>query len=144
MRIIPFITLAALAACAPVIPESPAPENRPAIAEGVIISPAALVGEYRVAGVDGQDINLPHGITASISDDEIEVQSQCIRFKWAYTISEGDLTASRVPMVSCRRGLYPEEEAIARAFDQAARAQRTPANGIEFVGAGHSVTLFSQ
>lgn len=105
---------------------------------------AALVGEYRVAGVDGQDINLPHGITASISVDEIEVQSQCIRFKWTYAITNGVLAASRAPAVSCQRGLLAEEEAIARAFDQAVQAQRTPANGIEFSGAGHSVTLFSQ
>lgn len=109
-----------------------------------MITPAALIGEYRVAGVDGQDINLPHGITASISDDEIEIQSQCVRFKWTYSITHGVLAASRAPAVSCQRGLLPEEEAIARAFDQAEQAQRTPSNGIEFSGARHTVTLFSQ
>ncbi len=164
MRIIPLIIFPVLAACSPPAPESPAPESpalespapkstapespasesRPAIAEGTMMTSAALVGEYRVAGVDGQDINLPHGISASISDDEIEVQSQCIRFKWAYTLVGEVLAASRVPVTSCQRGLLPEEDAIARAFDQAAQARRTSANGIEFSGAGHTVTLFSQ
>lgn len=159
MRIICPIIFAVLAACSPPAPESPAPEtpatespaletaapeSRPEIAEGTMMTPAELVGEYRLAGVDGQDINLPHGISASISAEEIEVSSQCIRFKWTYAITDGALAASRAPAVSCQRGLSPEEEAIARAFDQAQQVRRTPANGIEFSGAGHTVTLFSQ
>lgn len=144
INIIPLIILAMLAACAPPAPESPAPESPPAFAEETMMTPVVLIGEYRVAGVDGQDINLPHGITASISDDEIEIQSQCIRFKWTYTITDGVLAARRTPAASCQRALYPEEAAIARAFDQAVQARRTLANGIEIAGAGHSVTLFSQ
>lgn len=149
MRIIPLIIYAVLAACSPPATESPAsespaPESRPEIAEGTMMTPAALVGEYRVAGVDGQDINLPYGITASVSAEEIEVSSQCVRLKWAYTLVGEVLAASRMPVMSCQRGLLPEEGAIARAFDQAAQVRRTPANGIEFSGAGHTVTLFSQ
>jgi hypothetical protein len=47
-------------------------------------------------------------------------------------------------MASCRRALLPEEDAIAAAFDNAGMVRRTPANGIEFTGGGHSVLLFSQ
>lgn len=144
MRSVPLIIVAALAACAPVATDPPAPGSNPAAVDGVIMAPAALAGEYRVAGVDGRDINLSHGVSASISEQEIEVLSQCIRFKWTYVLSGGVLAAERIPSMSCRRALLPEEEAISRAFDQAVQARRTPANGIEFSGEGHTVTLFSQ
>lgn len=144
LTIVAPIILAALAACAPVATDPPAPGNNPAVADGVIMAPAALVGEYRVAGVDGQDINLSHGVSASISEQEIEILSQCIRFKWTYTLSNGVLAAAQTPVMSCRRALLPDEEAISRAFDQAVQVRRTPANGIEFSGEGHTVTLFSQ
>jgi len=94
--------------------------------------------------VDGRDINLSHGISASISEQEIEVLSQCIRFKWTYALSDGVLATERIPSMSCRRGLLPDEEAISRAFDHAVQVRRTPSNGIEFAGAVHTVTLFSQ
>ncbi|MGB5777681.1 MAG: hypothetical protein WBH10_01250 [Allopontixanthobacter sediminis] len=144
MRIIPVIILATLAACAPVANDPLAPGSDPAVADGVIIAPAALTGEYRLAGVDGRDINLSHGISASISEHEIEVLSQCIRFKWTYALADGVLATERTPSMSCRRALLPEEEAISRAFDDAVQVRRTPANGIEFSGEGHTVTLFSQ
>lgn len=144
MRIVPLIIVAALAACAPVATDPSAPGNNPADADGVIMATAALAGEYRVAGVDGGDINLSHGISASISEQQIEVLSQCIRFKWTYALADGVLATERTPSMSCRRALLPEEEAISRAFDDAVQVRRTPANGIEFSGEGHTVTLFSQ
>lgn len=144
MRSILLITLAALGACAPLASEPPASGSNAEVATGAITTPDALIGEYRVAGVDGQDINLSHGISASISSQEIEVHSDCIRLKWTYTLSDRVLAADRIPAMSCRRALLPEEEAISRAFDQATQVQRTPANGIEFSGEGHTVTLFSQ
>lgn len=144
MRLILLATFAALAACAPVANEPAATGSDPAVAAGAIMTPAALMGEYRVAGVDGQDINLSHGISASISDREIEVLSDCIRLKWTYTLADGMLAADRMPAMSCRRALLPEEQAISRAFDDAVQVRRTAANGIEFSGEGHRVTLFSQ
>ncbi|MDZ4306801.1 hypothetical protein [Allopontixanthobacter sp.] len=145
MRILAFLILAASTACAPAATETAEPTESVSMAtDDLITEPAALLGEYRVAGVDGKDINLPHGISASISAEEIAVLSQCVRFKWAYTLAGGGFAASRVPTVSCQRGLFPEEEAISRAFDRAVQVRGTPANGIEFSGEGHSVTLFSQ
>ena len=49
-----------------------------------------------------------------------------------------------LPRESCGRELLPEEEAIVTAFNSADDIGRTPAGGIEFVGDGHSVLLFSQ
>ena len=47
----------------------------------------AISGEYRVAGVDDGDINLPHGITASIGEDRIDVSSQCVEMAWSYRLA---------------------------------------------------------
>lgn len=103
-----------------------------------------LPGEYRVAGVDGAGIDLPHGISATISANTIEVQSDCIRFAFAYTLDGSRIATEPAPVASCRRALLPDEQAISAAFDVAETVSRTPANGIEFTGGGRSVTLFSQ
>jgi heat shock protein HslJ len=105
---------------------------------------AALVGEYRVAGVDGAGIDLPHGVAARISADRIEASAGCIQWAWRYALEAGRLTTERLPSTSCRRALLPQEQALSEAFDAARAVHRTPANGIEFSGAGRSVLLFSQ
>src|SRR5690606_34982914 len=106
--------------------------------------PIALAGEYRVAGVDGGGIDLPHGITATITGDRIEVQSDCIRFAWSYARDGGRLTTAPQPAASCRRALLPPEQAVSEAFTAAESVARTPSNGVEFSGGGRSVLLFSQ
>jgi hypothetical protein len=105
---------------------------------------AALVGEYRVAGVDGAGIDLPHGVAARISADRIEVSAGCLQWAWSYVLEAGRLITERLPSTSCRRALLPQEQALAEAFDAAQGVRRTPANGIEFSGAGRWVLLFSQ
>lgn len=128
----------ALAGCA-------APEDAGVEQAGGPASPSLdLPGEYRVAGVDGAGIDLPHGISATISADTIEVQSDCIRFAFAYTLDGSRIATEPAPVASCRRALLPDEQAISAAFDMAETVSRTPANGIEFTGGGRSVTLFSQ
>ena len=107
-------------------------------------APDSLVGEYRIAGVDGEGIDLPFGISASISADRIRVSSQCVRFAWSYSYAKGALSTEQAPTLSCQRGLYPEEEAIEAAFDAATQVRITSANGYEFTGGGHEVTLFTQ
>jgi hypothetical protein len=149
---------AALAACesepGPVPAESPRPASSaateapappsPTPLPAAITDAAALVGEYRVAGVGGQDINLPHGITASISDGGIHVVSDCVNLSWSWSFEGARLVTERVPVEGCGRGLLPEEDAIAAAFDEATAVVRTPSNGIEFTGENGSVLLFSQ
>ena len=103
-----------------------------------------LPGEYRIAGVDGVDIDLPHGISAIVSASRIDVHSGCIRFAWSYSYDGQVLTTTSEPVASCRRALLPEEQALSAAIDAATAVARTPANGIELSGAGRSVILFSQ
>lgn len=126
-----------LAACAPTGGTTD-PAGHPAI------SPVELAGEYRVAGVDGGEIDLPHGITATITADRIDVQSDCIRFAWSYTQDGRALTTQMQPVPSCRRALLPAEQAISDAFSAATRVARTPENGLDFTGGGRNVLLFSQ
>jgi hypothetical protein len=117
---------------------APAPELR------AIASADRLVGEYRIAGADGQGIDLPYGIAATITADRIRVNADCFTLEWSYRFERAALATRRVPAKSCRRSLTPEEQAIAQAFDAATTVMLTEANGYEFVGGGHSVTLFTQ
>jgi hypothetical protein len=121
-------------------PAAPSPAPLPS----AITDPALLVGEYRVSGVGGQDIDLPHGITASISDAGIHVVSDCVNLSWSWSLEGARLVTERVPVESCGRGLLPKEDAIAAAFDGATGVVRTPSNGVEFTGENGSVLLFSQ
>ena len=123
--------------------EANEPTGSPGQADRVTNS-ERLTGEYRVAGVDGQDINLPFGITASISQHRIEVASDCVRMAWSYRFEGQALATEPVPIVSCDRGRYPEEVAIENAFDVATAVRLNPSNGYEFTGEGRSVTLFTQ
>jgi hypothetical protein len=135
-----------------------APELTPSPAAGPLASPvpgspdgvgnlgvlSTLEGEYRVAGVDGGDIDLPHGISASISEDRIAVSSQCVEMAWSYRFEGDQLSTEAIPLVTCDRARYPEEEAIDAAFTSAREVERTTSNGLRFSGGGRSVTLFSQ
>lgn len=133
------------AAAAPQASPAPAPAaTLPVPPPDIIASAEGLIGEYRVAGVDGADIDLPHAITASIAEDRIDLTSDCIRLAWSYRFESGALATEREPVPSCRRALLLEEEAVAAAFDVAGVVRRTPANGLEFAGRERSVTLFGQ
>ena len=127
-----------LAACGSA-EEAPVPDETPAIA-----SAAALAGEYRVAGVDGAEIDLPHAITASIDGERIHLTSDCVNFAWSYRFEGERLVTAQVPVESCARRYEPTEQELLAALGVADTVRRTPANAIEISGGGHSVTLFSQ
>lgn len=147
-----------LAACAPATDESaqegigtpetavplPDPTAPSAAIAAHALSAGELPGEYRLAGVDGKDIQLSYGITASIDGERIHLVADCVNMAWRYTFADGRLVTARAPAESCARGLTAEEEAIVAALDSAEQAVRTPANGIELSGGNHTVTLFSQ
>ncbi len=110
-------------------------------------SPTAqsLAGEYRVAGIDGEDLDAPIGIAVSISPTTIELEP-CAGFAWTYTYTGRRLETARIP-VSGDEPTCRVEPAITRAglaLAEATRVTRTAANGLEFRGGGRSVLLFSQ
>jgi hypothetical protein len=121
-----------------------APSETPA-ASIAITDVEELAGEYRIAGVDGREIDLPHGITGRIDDTGIIVTSGCVKFSWVWFFEGTSLVTEQLfPRESCGRELLPEEQAIVAAFNGATHVGRTPANGVEFAGENGAVLLFGQ
>lgn len=108
-------------------------------------APASLVGEYRVAGIDGTEVGGQIGIALSITEGNIFYDPRCAGLEWTYTYGNGALTTERpADAPVCEIAVHPEKQRLAVALDAVTRAERTPSNGIELTGGGHSVTLFSQ
>ena len=119
---------------------------------------ATLAGEYRVAAIDGTGIGGGIGLALTVTDTLIWFDPRCAGFNWTYTLSDGALVTDRpqkprppgAPLVAgpraapCRIAVHPEQQRLATALDAVTQARRTPSNGIELSGGGHSVTLFSQ
>lgn len=101
-------------------------------------------GEYRLAGADGADVNLPHAITVTVSEDTIALASQCVTPRWTYRHEEGLLVTQSIPDPVCERGRYPAEDAAIAVLDSPETILRTPENGWFLAGSGHAITLFSQ
>ena len=144
-----LLLTAALLACdgSGEVANSPAVSERPAQSRDVstaAAAPASLVGEWRVAGVDGQSIDLPHAITMSVDASRVLVVSDCVNLAWSYRYEGGRMIPERVAQESCARGLYPVEEALVGLFSAPANVRRTESNGIEIAGPQHSATIFSQ
>lgn len=151
MRLVPIAALAlALAPAACGGPAStgdgarPRPRPPADIAPAPAAAPIPLAGEYRIAGVDDREIDLPHAITASITAARIHVTADCLTFGWAYTRDGDAIATERVAVESCARGLAPAEEAVVAAIDAARRIAPSPANGADLAGGGRRLTLFSQ
>ena len=152
---VPLLAALLLTACGPGADEpaaEPKTETRPvptptAQATATAATPAtvSLPGEYRVAGVDGEDLDSPTGHAVSITDNTIEFM-RCAGFAWTYTHEHGALATSRIPVspdeIVCRPS--PDAARIGVALAEATRVKRTSANGLEFSGGGRSVLLFNQ
>src|SRR5688500_4370756 len=111
---------------------SPLPTPSPSTPNVAITELGTLTGEYRVAGADGRDIDLPHAITARFDDTGVIVESGCVQLSWVWFFEGARLVTEQLfPRASCGRGLISEEEAIVTAFNTATAVGRTPANGIE-------------
>lgn len=118
----------------------------------------SLVGEYRVAGIDGTEVGGGIGIALSVTDKLIWFEPRCAGFNWSYSYAGGVLATDRpqkpraagAPLVAgpmaatCRIAVHPEQQRLATALDAVTQVRRTPSNGIELTGGGHSVTLYSQ
>jgi hypothetical protein len=112
--------------------------------EQAIAAPASLVGEYRVAGIDGTEVGGGIGIALSVTADEIAFDPRCAGFRWSYSYSGRALAVRRHNGPVCKIGVHPEQQRLATALDAVTQVRRTPSNAIELTGGGHSVTLFSQ
>jgi len=124
--------------------------------DNAVFSMEDLVGEYRVAGIDGMPLDGNMGIALSISESRISFEPECLGFVWRAGVPlpgllqvERDPTygSQRTPggsLVSCQPSVTPEFGELASALDQVDRVTRTEENGIELSGSGRSVLLFTQ
>ena len=155
LKCLPLLAVLLLAACSPRADESsPEPKQETAAvptptAEAASATatpaPVSLPGEYRVAGVGGEELDSQTGHAVSITENTIDYM-RCAGFAWTYTYEDGVLETTRIPTspdeIICRP--TPGAWRIGVALSEATRVKRTSANGIEFSGGGHSVLLFSQ
>jgi hypothetical protein len=152
-RHVAVLLAAALAACA-----GPVEENAPAgepVEQAPLPAPSTIVGEWRVAGIDGEPLDADFGIGLSVTSDRIGF-NRC--FAWSYEYAGGRIATQRVdadPSTHSRGNALPpppppltcmteEFQALAAALDAVTEVDRTPENGVRLSGGGHSVLLFSQ
>ena len=148
------------AACSPPAPErktaeppaaeqpapaaAPAPPFLPADATPVVDT-GSIIGEWRVAGVAGQALSQPFGISASIDRQRIVMTSDCIIFEWRYTLDDGAIALFDDPTRSvCERMHTEDERRVHEAMESATRVYRLPSNALVFDGPAGAVTLFTQ
>ena len=157
------ILILALAACSP-SHDAAAPneeEAHPATSEGLMdlpigaTAPRSLEGEWRVAGVNREIIDIEWAMTASIDEDSISIQSQCMGFSRMYALDGTMLTMPEVPPAPegtlptqpppvCARTFLPEEQAVSKALQGATVAYRLPDRSLVLDGTGGSLTFYTQ
>lgn len=108
------------------------------------LNAADIVGEWRIASVNGKDIDQSTGITASISDNEIRVNAGCVNMAFTYRLLAGRFASETTPVASCARPLSPAEKAVGDALTTAQNAARDSSNALVLSGAGNSLSLYTQ
>lgn len=112
-----------------------------------------LVGEWRVAGIDGRDFNESYGLALSGSERELWWPPRCAGMARSYRIAGRAIefgprldapAPSATPAPVCAIGLPARLTEVMRALDAATTVSRTPANGVLIAGGGRSLLLFPQ
>jgi hypothetical protein len=159
MRLTPTLLLA-VAACTPAAQPIPTPINAPLPAEAsppppVFATVTTLAGEWRVAGIDGKEIDGSVGIALRADEREIWWEPRCAGYVRSYRIEGSNFTTGPYigfkphrpgdpPPIVCLIAPPPQMSAIFDVLTSATSISRTPNNGIEISGVGHSLLLFSQ
>lgn len=147
MRLFALSAVAALSACTPVTSS-----EQPAVTVDTPtgLNASDIVGEWRIAGVNGGEVNQSTGITASITAKTILINSGCVNMVYSYTLSNGDFSvalgqdAGDKPVISCMRGLSDTENAIGDAIQKADTAKKDASNALVLSGGGASLSLYTQ
>jgi len=114
-----------------------------------------LLGEYRVAGIDGTEVRGDMGIALSIDGPMLSYEPTCAGFVWDIGVAGGRFTLKRAAgygpvrqpdgtIMACLVAVSPEQRRLAEVIDAVSTAWRTPSNGIVLAGNGRSVLLFGQ
>jgi len=133
------------------------PRVSPSVAPSPPLSPvASLLGEWRVAGIDGQSLDEPYGLALTGADDELWWEPRCAGMARSYRIDGPAIAFEPVkingsppapgspPPPVCTIAVPLRLADVARALDAATFVGRTSANGVLISGGGRSVLLFSQ
>lgn len=122
---------------------APSPLRKPVEAPVTTVS---LAGDWRVAGIDGQSLDEPVGLSLTGDEQQLWWQPRCAGVARAYRVEGGRITfaANQPPGDVCDIGLPRRLDEVVRALDNAASISRTPNNGVLISGPEHSVLLFSQ
>lgn len=142
---------AALAGCSPANDAANTPAQRGADGATVLQQNTpigTLVGEYRVAGINGAPMETSFGLALSVTESQMIFGDFCGGYAWDYRLEGTKIETARVASpdkeclatVTMHRSVFEFVEAL----DAVTQAGRTPSNGIELSGAGRSVTLYSQ
>ena len=136
---VPALCLTGLAACVP----AAAPD-----AASGLTPVSSLVGEYRVAAIDGAALDVPFGLALSIAPDRIVFEGPCKGYAWRYRLKGQALsttrTASPDPACLATARIHHLVFDLATAVDGATSAGRDGSNAVILSGGGHQVTLYSQ
>ena len=177
MRWTVLIVPLALAACGPAPDNRPEPDGTaaaPTSSETSVAAPAPadpsttlpegsqpitaledLIGDYRVAGIDGTEVQGNIGIALSVDGSMLSYEPTCAGFVWNIAAEGGRFTFARAPgygptrqpdgsVMVCAVGVSPEQRRLGEAIDAVSTAWRTPSNGILLTGDRRVVLLFSQ
>lgn len=174
MRRAAVLLVSLLAACGQADPAAversdaePAPAVRPPHVPAATASHSAgaqvgtLEGEWRVAGIDGGDLNEGYGLALSANVEEMWWNPRCAGMIRKYRIQGFGFSTRPAtqsgraipvidnevpppPPVVCAIGLPPRLPEVMTALRAATRIERTRSNGVLLSGGGHSLLLFSQ
>jgi hypothetical protein len=136
-----------LGACQRIEAPTPTPTPAPSLAAPSPAAPTTLAGEWRVAGIDGAPFDEPFGLALSADTRLMWMEPRCAGVARSYRIQGGRISFGPDPDARnevCAIGMPPRTDEIVRALDSAGMIRRTPQNGIELSGGGHSLILFSQ
>ncbi len=120
-------------------------------------APETLAGAWRVAGIDGEALNLPTALTLQAGSQILRWDPACADVMYEYSIDGSRFRADRIrysmdensdPSLvmppPCAIALPPGMDIALAALAAADTIERTETNGVRLSGNGRSVTLFSQ
>ncbi len=119
--------------------------------EGIAItSSEEILGEWRVATISGKELGQSYPIAVAISNAQIMAKSQCISFRFRYTISVSGFAAKlwtyrpgSNPPPQCERALGTDEAAFRDALLSADSLRQLADGALVLSGPQSSVTMFT-
>ena len=121
---------------------SPPPDYASEGSSGSVQS--GIMGQWQVSTIDGKALEIPEKVTVAIEPATLTVRSGCIAMAWKYADTGGVLATSSAPVVSCRRGYFPQETLLSQILSERVQVSYPGQGGLELSANGHRVLLFRQ